>query len=97
MSEGAETIMQWMIRNDGVAFETVERVHFDPSNGMENLSALAWLYGHTRCIVTGYYILKLFVLSARKENAYIKPQTFYCKYTGNGYFTAQFLSEISNL
>ena len=83
-----------MIRNDGKSFETKGRISIDPELDMENLSALSWYYTHTGCIVSGYDILRLMVLMARKENHYLAPASFYNSIGERGYFTESFLSDI---
>ena len=88
--------MQWMIRNDGRFYGTQERIIIDPALDFENLSALAWYYSHTRCIVSGYHILKLLVLMARKTNRYITPTVFYGMGEESGYFTKSFFEEIKS-
>ena len=88
--------MQWMIRNDGKFYEIRERISIDPALDFENLSAYVWYYSHTNCIVSGYYILRLLVLMARKENSYIAPTAFYGICRDRGYLTEMFFDEIKS-
>ncbi len=65
--------MGCMIRNDGKCFEVDDRIIFDVNAGENFLSNAAWLYSHTKCIVSGYEILRLLVIWSRKKNKYLSP------------------------
>ncbi len=70
--------MGWMIRNDGKAFEVDDRVILKGGGkAQDDMSALIWLYDHTRDILVRYFVLRLLVLTARKDNPYISPPEYY--------------------
>ena len=70
--------MGWMIRNDGKVFEVIDRVDLK-AEGKEqrDMSALIWFYDHTRDILVRYFVLRLLVLTARRDNPYISPSEYF--------------------
>lgn len=92
--------MAWMIRNDGTVFEVPEIVALGEEQGEDMLSALAWLYDHTKCIATGYMILKMFAIWSRSKNRYLAPDRYltFCTYKEKaGYLTADYISKIRDV
>lgn len=89
--------MAWMIRNDGIIFEVSEIVTLGQEQGEDIMSSLAWLYDHTKCIVTGYMILRMFVIWSRNKNRYLAPDRYltFCIYKEKiGYLIIDYISRI---
>ncbi len=83
-----------MIRNDGKCFEVDDRIIFDVNDGENFLSNAAWFYSHTKCIVSGYEILRLFVIWSRKKNKHLSPYKTLLRDKNTGYFTDEYLERI---
>lgn len=92
--------MAWMIRNDGAVFEVPEIVTLGQEQGEDMVSSLAWLYAHTKCIVTGYTILRMFAIWSRSKNRYLAPDQYLdiCTYKEKaGHLTAEYVSRIRDV
>lgn len=92
--------MAWMIRNDGIIFEVSEIVTLEQEQREDIMSSLAWLYDHTKCIVTGYMIIKMFVIWSRSKNRYLTPDRYLTSYTykeRSGYLTVDYILRIRDV